>query len=409
MAGWAPAQVRLGVWVDGVAVGSAVANEDRPDLSVVGGQAFELWFDPPLRPGVEVVVEGFPPVRVAAPRRHGWRPDRDRPLALFVDRALPAAGRDAGSDAALSHVAALGRLGYAVAVADHATIAAALDTYAGRVRLAYLHRVSSMAWLLAVRAANPGVRAVYGVGDLHGLRARRRWQVTGHPVPHGLEAAELAAARSAEVITHSEFEAASLAATGVAATVAPWDVPLGDVATSAGGEALFLGSFGHAPNCDAVRWLLESVMPAVWSKAPGIRLRLVGRDMPQWMRQAASERVAVEPDIPDMAPVMRRTRLALAPLRFGAGVKGKVLTAMAHGVPCLCTPTAAEGLGTAPVLRAECDTATYASAVVAAWDDGGRLGRAGRESRAWVAEHWSAGATDAALAALAFDAKAASR
>ena len=347
------------------------------------------------------MVQGFPPVVVPVPRHHGWRADRDRPLALFVDRARPVAGRDAGSDAALSHIAALGRLGYAVAVADHAAVAAALDEHAGRVRLAYLHRVSSMAWLPAVRDANPGVRVVYGVGDLHGLRARRRWQVTGHPMPPGLEAAELAAARSAETVTHSDFEAALLAAAGVASTVAPWHVPLGSAVALGGSEALFVGSFGHAPNGDAVRWLLASVMPAVWARAPGIRLRLVGRDMPRWVRQAGSERVVVDPDLADLTPAMRHARLALAPLRFGAGVKGKVLTAMAHGVPCLCTPVAAEGLAAAPILRAECDAAGYADAIVAAWHAVERLQHVASASRAWVADHWSARATDTALAALA--------
>lgn len=98
--------------VDGVAVGEAIANEDRPDLAAVGGQAFELWFDPPLQPGADIVVQGFPAARLAATRLGRWQPDRGRPLALFVDQALPTAGRDAGSDAALSHIAALERLGF---------------------------------------------------------------------------------------------------------------------------------------------------------------------------------------------------------------------------------------------------------------------------------------------------------
>ncbi len=391
------------VRVDGVAVGIAVANEDRPDLAAVGGQAFELWFDSPLRPGTEIIVEGFPAARVATPRRREWQPDLGRPLALFVDQALPAAGRDAGSDAALSHIAALERLGFAVAVATHATTPTALDEHAGRVRLAYLHRLPSMAWLPAVRAANPGVRALYGVGDLHGLRARRRWEVTGHPVPKGLEAAELAAARSADVITHSDFEAALLATSGVAASVAPWHVPLDAAEALDGYEALFLGSFGHAPNRDAVEWLLTAVMPVVWARAPAIRLRLAGRDMPDWVRGAASERVVAEPDAPDLAQTMQRTRLMLAPLRFGAGVKGKVLTAMAHGVPCLCTPVAAEGLATAPILTVERDPAAYADAMIEAWSGAERLTRLGSASRAWVGEHWSGPATDKALAALVFD------
>lgn len=390
-------------------LGNAVANEDRPDLAAVDGQAFELWFDRPLRPGAEIVVDGFPAARVAAPRQSQWLPDSGRPLALFVDQALPVAGRDAGSDAALSHIAALKRLGFAVAVTAHATVPATLEAHAGRVRLAYLHRLPSMAWLPAVRAANPGVRALYGLGDLHGLRARRRQEATGHPAPPGLEAAEMAAARAADVITHSEFEAALLAGSGIAARVVPWHVPLGAATTDGGREMLFLGSFGHAPNRDAAEWLLTTVMPAVWARAPGIRLRLAGRDMPASILAAASDRVVVEPDAPDLARTMQRARLMLAPLRFGAGVKGKVLTAMAHGVPCLCTPVAAEGLAGAPVLFAQCDAAAYANAIIEAWSGIEALRRLGIASRAWVGEHWSLAATDKALAALVFKAGRCSR
>jgi len=398
VAGWAAAGARLAVRVDGAPAGIATANEDRPDLAVVGGQAFELWFDPPLRPGAEVTVEGFAGVCVAASRRHRWQPDSGRPLALFVDQSLPVAGRDAGAEAALSHVAALERLGFAVTVVAHGAVEAALAAHAGQVRLAYLHRLASTAWMPAVRAANPGVMVLYGVGDLHGLRARRRFAVTGHPVPEGLEAAELTAARHAVVVTHSDYEAALLAEAGVAAHVVPWAVP-GGRRGMAQGDVMFLGGFGHAPNVDAAAWLLAEVMPRVWAQRPELRLRVVGRDVPGWLRDAASERVAIVPDATDLAACWAEARLAVAPLRYGAGIKGKVVSALAHGVPCVCTPIAAEGLEDAPLLLAAAEPSEYARAMVAAWDDAGRVRDDGAHRVRWAGEHWSEAATERALAA----------
>ena len=398
MAGWAAAGTQLPVRVDGALAGIAVANEDRPDLAVVGGQAFELWFDPPLRAGAEIAVDGFASARVAAPVRRRWQPDNGRPRALFVDQALPTAGRDAGAEAALSHVAALERLGFAVTVAAHGAVEAALAAHAGQVRLAYLHRLASTAWMPAVQAANPGVTILYGLGDLHGLRARRRFAVTGHPVPEGLEAAELAAARNASVITHSSHEAALLAEVGVAAHVVPWAVP-GGRRGIAGNDVMFLGGFGHDPNVDAVAWLLAEVMPLIWAHRPELRLRVVGRDMPGWLRDTASERVTIVPDATNLAACWAVARLAVAPLRYGAGIKGKVLSALAHGVPCVCTPIAAEGLDGAPLLLAAAEPTEYARAVVAAWDDAGRMRDNGCHRIRWASEHWNDAATERALAA----------
>lgn len=73
--------------------------------------------------------------------------------------------------------------------------------------------------------------------------------------------------------------------------------------------------------------------------------------MPDSVRRLAAHNIKVVGPVPDCAALFDRVRLSVAPLRFGAGVKGKVLDSLAAGVPCVMTPIAAEGMELPTVLR----------------------------------------------------------
>jgi hypothetical protein len=294
----------------------------------------------------------------ARAERSGERlPDTGPPLALVVDEAAPDAARDAGSVALLSHMAALCRLGYSPVFSTMAEAAGTVTRTAGRIRLAYLHRLRPMALLArCLRAANPGVRVIYSVADLAHLRAEREAAVLGGTAPPGLRAAELAAARAADaVVTHSAVEAALLerALPGARVHAVPWALsprPV-EVALARRAGIAFLGSYGHPPNLDAARVLLDEVMPLVWRAAP-IPLLLAGSGMPASLLRRAGGLVEVVRDLPDTVALWRRVRVSAAPLRFGAGIKGKVLDSLAAGIPCVCSPVAAEGLDLPEALHA---------------------------------------------------------
>jgi O-antigen biosynthesis protein len=360
--------VAVCVCLDGDVVGRAAADRFRSDLPETAG-AFEFWFSAPPREdaATEIAVRAedgahLPgsPVRldpVAPPPGSPRLPDVGAPLALVVDAAAPDASRDAASVALLSHMQAVRGLGFSVVFAPLAEAEAAIRQHAGRVRLAYLHRLRPMALLAArVRAANPGVHVVFAVADLAHLRAEREAALTGTIPPAGLRAAEFRAARAADaVLTHSAVEAELLtrALPGVRAHVVPWAVPPRPVAVPFADRAGigFLGSFGHPPNPDAVRVLLDEIMPALWAEAP-VPCVLAGSGMPRWMRERAGRLIQVIESLPDTAALWRRVRVSVAPLRFGAGVKGKVLDSLAAGIPCVCSPVAAEGLFLPPSLIA---------------------------------------------------------
>ncbi|TXN43875.1 glycosyltransferase [Methylobacterium sp. WL7] len=300
-----------------------------------------------------------------------------RPRALVVDTVMPVHRRDAGSNAILSHMRSLQRLGYAVSFAPtdltgdaaaleadgiacclhpwYATIEEVLRRNAGAFALVYLHRVDTAGrYSQLVRDTQRGARLVYSIADLHHLRTARQAEIEDRAdlaaYAEHLRFLELTAARAADVvITHSTHEATLLRRHVPAEQVhvVPWAVaPRPTAVPFADRRGLaFIGGYGHRPNIDAARFLIEAVMPAV-SFEPAIPCLLVGSGMPESLRTLAAARLGVEAigQVAELACVFDRVRLTVAPLAYGAGVKGKVVDSLAAGVPCVCTPAAAEGL-----------------------------------------------------------------
>lgn len=357
------------------------------------------------------------------------------PRALVVDNHVPDAGRDAGSVAILSHMRALQRLGFEVAFVPAdlrlrgepglaALAAAGIECYglplfasveevlrreAGSFDLIYLHRLPNAArYTPIVRHHCSNARLVYAVADLHHVRTHRQGLVEGREelvaAAGRMRFAEFMAAwAAAAVVTHSEAEAALLrdALPGIRVHVVPWSVALRPTPVPAGRRhgLAFIGSYGHAPNADAARWLVHDIMPLVWQRDPEIECLLVGHDLPDDLSHVTTRGVVPVGPMRELAEVFSRVRLTVAPLAFGAGIKGKVLDSLAAGVPCVCTPVAAEGLALPPALDA-ClagDPHDIAKAIIALHDNLAWNAHAAEAGLAHVAERYSDVALDAAM------------
>jgi glycosyltransferase involved in cell wall biosynthesis len=109
---------------------------------------------------------------------------------------------------------------------------------------------------------------------------------------------------------------------------------------------LFVAGFGHPPNEDAANWLVHQVMPRLWAEAPDLKLSLVGAYPTPAVRALASDRVEVTGwvDEAKLQHHYRTARVAVVPLRYGAGIKSKVVEAMRAGLPLVTTPTGLQGL-----------------------------------------------------------------
>ena len=107
---------------------------------------------------------------------------------------------------------------------------------------------------------------------------------------------------------------------------------------------LFVGGFQHPPNVDAVTWFVQEVWPLLHAQAPEIQVRIVGSKMPDTLRSLAGPGIEILGFVQDIDPLLAKSRISIAPLRYGAGVKGKVNQAMSHGLPVVATPAAVEGM-----------------------------------------------------------------
>jgi glycosyltransferase involved in cell wall biosynthesis len=108
---------------------------------------------------------------------------------------------------------------------------------------------------------------------------------------------------------------------------------------------LFIGNLAHRPNDDAVLFFMQEVYPRVRQKLPVVRLDIIGDNPSAAIAAYNSEDVRVLGYVPKVEPYLRDRRVFVAPLRFGAGIKGKVGEAMAHGIPVVTTSIGAEGFG----------------------------------------------------------------
>lgn len=107
-----------------------------------------------------------------------------------------------------------------------------------------------------------------------------------------------------------------------------------------------IGNFLHEPNYDAVRYLKETIWPFIRKQLPTAELHIYGAYAHQKALQLNNikEGFIVKGFVEDVNDVMKNVRVCLAPLRFGAGLKGKLIDAMQNGTPCVMTTVAAEGM-----------------------------------------------------------------
>jgi glycosyltransferase involved in cell wall biosynthesis len=106
----------------------------------------------------------------------------------------------------------------------------------------------------------------------------------------------------------------------------------------------FTGALYRSVNSDSIRWFLEEVWPTVHTSIPEAKLVIAGADPPEWLRRRHNSTTIVTGYVDDLDSVYRDSSLFVAPLVAGAGVKFKVLDAMAYGLPVIATPIAAEGI-----------------------------------------------------------------
>jgi glycosyltransferase involved in cell wall biosynthesis len=154
---------------------------------------------------------------------------------------------------------------------------------------------------------------------------------------------------------------------------------------------VFIGGFQHPPNTDAVLWYAREVLPYVRRSLPGVVTYIVGSKVPATIRALAADDLVVTGYVPDVAPFFTGCRISIAPLRYGAGVKGKVNLAQSYGLPVVATSPAVEGMHLVPdedVLVAD-DAEGFAASIARLYGDEALWTKLSRNGVANVERHFS--------------------
>lgn len=155
-------------------------------------------------------------------------------------------------------------------------------------------------------------------------------------------------------------------------------------------DLLFVGSM-HPPNEDAVLYFANDIMPILDKRLPGVKLYAVGSNPSKRLQDLRDKSISVTGFVKDLYPYFDKCRAYIAPLRYGAGVKGKIIEAMSFGLPIVTTPTGAEGLKLTNgdnILVAD-STEDFADAVAHLYNDRELWEKLSRNSLKYVEEYFS--------------------
>jgi glycosyltransferase involved in cell wall biosynthesis len=346
--------------------------------------------------------------------------NRDRPRVVVFDERVPTPDRDAGSLrmlmilkslAAWAHVTfvpfnrpqsfsyeqMLWRAGIETADATdyrelirHRNIKAAIVSRPS-MGSAFSHRI---------RRANPNVGIVFDMVDTHFVRFQREFEVSGESTARSkakhYRKLETKLAASSDVVWSASPEdkiVMEREVPGVKVEVIPTIHELHDRGKSFADrhDLLFIGNLAHRPNDDAVQFFMREVLPLVRRDLPNIQLDIIGDLGSAAIKAYDSENVRVLGYVPDVEPYLQSARVFIAPLRFGAGIKGKVGEGMAHGLPVVTTSIGAEGFGLTPgvdVMIGD-DPESFAEAIKQLYTDDELWQRLATNSRLLIEKHFT--------------------
>jgi len=234
------------------------------------------------------------------------------------------------------------------------------------------------ALLAPLRQADSRLRIVFDMVDAYFIRLAREHQITGDAraaeEAQSYREIEMRIARASDLVWCNSSEdkrAVAEEVPHVRIEVVPTIHELhGRGAAFAEREhILFIGNMAHRPNDDAVHYFMRDIFPLVRAALPGVKLRIVGDNVTPEIAAYAAPDVEVLGYVPDVAPLFRRSRLMVVPLRYGAGVKGKLGESLSYGLPVVTTSIGAEGIGLTDGLEALIadEPEAFAAAVIRAY------------------------------------------
>ncbi|MDT9341697.1 glycosyltransferase, partial [Trichodesmium erythraeum 21-75] len=251
----------------------------------------------------------------------------------------------------------LQRLGVECLYCSYVTsIQSYLEAYGGEYHVVYLARLEyTEKHIDNVRKFAPQAKIIYDTVDLHYLREQRKAKLK-----NSLELAEKATQtkeRELALMTKADCTlVVSMMEKQMLEKENPhlqniefFNMPRDIYGTNKGFEdrknILFIGGFQHPPNVDAVLYFVQDIFPLIKEKVNDIKFFVIGSNAPEEILNLSSDDVIITGHVRDISEYFNSCKISVAPLRYGAGIKGKILTSFSYGLPVVATTIAAEGMG----------------------------------------------------------------
>ena len=351
----------------------------------------------------------------------------DRPVILVIDHYVPEPDRDAGSRTIMCCIQALQAAGMIVKFWPHnlhyspgytdalqdmgveVAYGGDRDTFnqwitenGADVDHVLLSRPDvAAAFLPELRRSGSG-RLIYYGHDLHFRRMRQQAKVLGDislaRAADRMQKLERSVWRAVDVVLYPSDEEAAIVSDIEPGVTARAIIPYCFAEFAAPREAtpdpviLFVGGFAHGPNQEAVLWFVDHVLPLIREHCPAVKLAIVGSNPSPQVLGLAGNGISVAANVSDAAlrEFYRTSRVAVVPLRYGAGVKLKVVEALREGLPLVTTPTGAQGLPGLDQVVSICDgPRSFADAVCNLLEDDRLWVRQCAAQVAYAAERYS--------------------
>jgi GT2 family glycosyltransferase len=362
-------------------------------------------------------VNGNQPLRASNRAHQKWM--------LALDAETPAPKRDAGSVMTVKLLQLYQRLGWHVTfvpihnpnfhtdytpdlqragieVLNHSDLIEVLRSRDGMYEAVLAFRVTVLQNLIdRIRAVDPAILVLFHDIDLHFLRMEREAILKNCRI----------SARKADIMKTVELELTMKVDCTIVPSTVEKDILreeagidnvvvysyTADIVPSNAGLAnrrdlVFVGGFRHMPNIDAVHFFLKDVWPRLKNRLPSdVKFYIIGSDAPESITALADDRVIFTGFLDDLGPRLECCRIFVAPLRYGAGLKGKIVTSLSYGIPCVASAIAIEGMALEPekhVIEAN-DAKAFISQITRVYKDEALWIRLRQSGHAFVKEEYS--------------------
>ena len=360
----------------------------------------------------------------ARERNHGKK------IILIIDHYVPTYDKDAGSKTTFQYIKMFIEKGYVVKFVgdNYAKMEPYLTTleqlgvevlygpwYAQHIfewidankeyiSFAYLNRPHITEKYIDYIKENTDIKIIYYGHDLHFLRTQREYEIEHDD--NKLAESKMWKAKEFDILkkadmnyypSYVEEEAIheidpSVPVKAITAYVFEKFIENYKYDVSSRNGILFVGGFSHGPNIDAVKWFAEEVYPLIREKNGDIDFYIVGSNAPEEIKQLDGNGIIFKGFVSDeeLMELYSECRIVVVPLRYGAGVKGKVVEAIYNGAPIVTTSVGAEGIaGVENVLKIEDDAQSFAKAVVDLYSDDNELVNLANKTQKFIKDNFS--------------------